>query len=277
MASLLEVVTPLASLISQSRDSDEVYRNLLSMSTSGASGDALSRYLSLQVTDKELVIPVLINAGVLDGNGEATSDAGIRIGQAQLAAATAIDRGWQLVLTVPVFLRPSLDKFVAQHGAAARPCETKAVLSEVANAATEKLVIAAPYLQAGFLTQIIPAVERLLSNGGEVLLITRALSTGSPETSAANAEAAALMREAGARAGRQPVVRSWEESGLGMHFKVAIADAKEAYLGSANFTVGGTTSHVEMGVRLRGEQVGTIAAWVDIVANTLAARRLPSA
>lgn len=61
-----------------------------------------------------------------------------------------------------------------------------------------------------------------------------------------------------------------------MHFKVAIADLREAYLGSANFTVGGTASHVEMGVRLHREQVTTLSALVDIVANALASRRLPS-
>ncbi len=49
-----------------------------------------------------------------------------------------------------------------------------------------------------------------------------------------------------------------------------------AYLGSANFTLGGSGAHAEVGVLLHGRQVMPPTRWVDTVANELARRRLPA-
>jgi phosphatidylserine/phosphatidylglycerophosphate/cardiolipin synthase-like enzyme len=276
VASVLEAVKPLANLVAQAADAHVVYNELAALARSGAHGSALTQYLATQVSDRNLAGEVLTYAGVLDNSGAVKPEAVVRIGQAEVLAEAEEATGWQLVLTVPSFLRRPLADLVRTYGAAARPRETTQVLKEVADAARQRLVIAAPYLQTGFVTIVIPAVQRLLSEGGEVMVVTRALSLRSPEMSSANTEAVALLREAGARTGREPVVRSWEESGLGVHFKVAIADGRLAYLGSANFTLAGTAGHAEIGVVLNGQRVATLARWVDIVADTLAARRLPA-
>ncbi len=126
---------------------------------------------------------------------------------------------WQLVLTVPPFLRGPLAELVAAHGDAARPRETSQVLAEVAASAQARLVLAAPYLHTRFVAALVPAVRRLLGAGEEVLVVTRALSLRAPERSSANVEAVGLLRDAGTCTGREVTVRSWEESGLGIHFK----------------------------------------------------------
>nr|WP_225955288.1 phospholipase D-like domain-containing protein [Kibdelosporangium phytohabitans] len=204
-----------------------------------------------------------------------TPCAAVRLAQAQVLTEAAED-SWELVLTVPGFLRRTLADLVAVNGDRSRPRETQATLVEVAATARDNLMIAAPYLHADFVTTLANPLQRVLQTGGAVTVITRALSLTAPERSSANVEAIALLRQVAERAGRAITVRSWEESGLGVHFKVVIADHRLAYLGSANLTPGGTAAHAEAGVLLRGPRVAALSRWLTAVADELARRRLPS-
>lgn len=276
MAGILETIRPLVTLLAQAPDPVGLARALQESAMDGADGTTLTTQLATQVTDTTLAEAALRFASVLDSTGHVTREAATRLGQAAILTEAEAEGGWQLVITVPGFLRTALDAFVAEHGASARPRETTATLREVAKAARRRLVIAAPYLHTAFVSLLAADVERILVARGDVLVITRALALTAPERSTANAQAVALLRQAADRAGRTLTVRSWEESGLGIHFKVLLADDDLAYLGSANPTPGGTLAHAEAGVLLRGRGVAILGQWLDMVCAELARRRLPA-
>lgn len=108
------------------------------------------------------------------------------------------------------------------------------------------------------------------------------MSLRAPQTSSANVEAVEQLRAdaepatAGAAAGRMRVC-SWEERGLGLHFKAVVAAGRRAYLGSSNFTPGGTAGHAEGGVLLDSSRVQLLESWLLAVADELDERRLPHA
>ncbi|GAB3855804.1 hypothetical protein GCM10029963_51140 [Micromonospora andamanensis] len=276
MASVLEPLKPFVALIRQAPEPMTLAARLLDLAESGSTGAELTTVLSTSVTDGNLARSALIHADILDIAGNRTPRAAVRLAQAQVLAEAAED-SWELVLTVPGFLRRTLADLVAGNGDRSRPRETQATLVEVAATARHDLVIAAPYLHADFAVTLANPLQRVLWAGGTVTVITRALSLTAPERSSANVEAIALLRQAAEHTGRVITVRSWEESGLGVHFKVVVADRKVAYLGSANLTPGGTVAHAEAGVLLRGPLVADLSRWLTAVADELARRRLPSA
>lgn len=141
------------------------------------------------VADGPLVRPALMHAGVLDAAGAVTAAGATRLAQTLVLIEATQAGSWQLVLTVPGFLRGALDACVAGHGDGARPRETTAVLREVAGAARKRLLIAAPYLHEQFVHVLAPDVERVLADGGRVEVITRALSLTTPARSSANVSA----------------------------------------------------------------------------------------
>lgn len=275
MASVLEPLKPVVALIRQAPEPMTLAARLLDLAESGSTGAELATVLSTSVTDGNLARSALIHADILDMAGNRTPRAAVRLAQAQVLTEAAED-SWELVLTVPGFLRRTLADLVAGNGDRSRPRETQATLVEVAATARDDLMIAAPYLHADFVTTLANPLQRVLQVGGTVTVITRALSLTAPERSSANVEAIALLRRVAERAGRAISVRSWEESGLGVHFKVVVADRKLAYLGSANLTPGGTVAHAEAGVLLRGPRVAHLSRWLTAVADELARRRLPS-
>jgi phosphatidylserine/phosphatidylglycerophosphate/cardiolipin synthase-like enzyme len=276
VAGVLESLRPLVALIGQADDPVVLAENLAGMAESGAPGPDISTALAREVTDRSLTASALLYAGVLDVTGERTAATALRLAQAHVLVAAATDDHWELVLTVPGFLRGTLSQLVATLGESARPRETGPAITEVAMSARDSLIVAAPYLHAAFIHVLSGSVERVLRAGGTATVITRALSLAAPERSSANVEAVAELRQAAERAKRAVTVRSWEETGLGIHFKVVIADGRLAYLGSANLTPGGALAHAEAGVILRGSRVANLSWWLAAVADELGRRRLPA-
>lgn len=288
MDSLLVAVRPLVDLLGRA-DEPALFAAQLLEAAVGARGGSPTgggrevwKVCEAHAHDVELVAPVLACAQVTvaPAAGAALTDvAALRIAQAQAVLADRRDDAWQLVLTVPGFLRQRLD---ALAGGGPRPRETSTVLPEVAASATKRLVIAAPYLHTAFIQYLVEPVRRLLSDGGDVVVLTRALSLRAPQTSSANVEAVEQLRAAaepaatGAAAGNMRVC-SWEERGLGLHFKAVVADGRRAYLGSSNLTPGGTAGHAEGGVLLDSSRVQLLESWLLAVADELDERRLPHA
>lgn len=275
MAAVLEGVTPLVTLLSQAEDP---------VAAAGAAAACVARDdpvalvfgIQAAVEDGRLVGPVLRFAGVLDERGGLGRDAAVRVGQALVlleAREQVWSPGWELLVTVPDFLRESYSNWVEGGSAVLGPVrETGQALLEVASTARSRLIVASPFLHAGFVEGLVPALRQVLAGGGEVLLLTRALSWGAPERSSANVEAVQVLRGAASEAtsqGGRLVVRSWEGSRLGIHFKAVVADDAWAYLGSANLTTAGASVHAEMGALLRGKSVGTLAGWLRLVAAEL--------
>ena len=154
-------------------------------------------------------------------------------------------------------------------------------IRETAASAGPLLQIAAPYLHSGFVGLLAPQVERVLDAGGQVQLVTRALSLRAPDRSSANVDAVTLLRNAADGKPGRLLVASWEETGLGIHFKVVLAHREDgtqtAYIGSSNLTPGGTLAHAEAGVIANGPQVEALSKWLDLTVSELRRRRLPSA
>jgi phosphatidylserine/phosphatidylglycerophosphate/cardiolipin synthase-like enzyme len=272
--SVLVTINPLVDLLSRAEHPHTFADELLSAArTGGPDIAALWQTCDRHARDPELVGPVLAAAGVLDRpsrHGQLADGAAVRIGQAQAVLADRLDDQWELVLTVPGFLR---DRLKTLDGP--RPRETSSVITDVAASARDRLVIAAPYLHTGFIQYLVEPVRTLLHRGGQVVVITRALSLRAPAASSANLEAVEQIRQASSEHSSQLRVCSWEERGLGIHFKAVVADGERAYLGSSNLTPGGAAGHAEGGVRLRSSRVATLDSWLMAVADELEQRRLP--
>lgn len=274
MAGVLEPLKPLVSLLFQADAPTALAERLCGLALAGGDGKAIRAELARSVTDGVLAGDVLTHAQVLDATGTVTPVAAVRLGQAQALAELRADEGCELVLTVPPFLRDTLDDLARGNMADHRPWETLPAITEVSRAAKERLIIAAPYLHPGLMAQMTRHVERITEDGGKVVIITRALSPASPFSSASNRESIALLRAAASRAERGLVVRSWEEKGIGVHFKAVVADHHLAYLGSANLTPWGAHCHAEAGVLLRGAHVALLSDWLSRVAAVLGRRRV---
>jgi phosphatidylserine/phosphatidylglycerophosphate/cardiolipin synthase-like enzyme len=274
VASVLEPLSPLVNLLAQADVPAALAGRLCDMAMAGADGEAIRAELARSVTDGGLTGDVLRHAQILRADGTVTPAAAIRLGQAQALTELRAEEGCELVLTVPPFLRDTLHELARGSMIDGRPRETMPAITEVAGAAKERLVIAAPYLHPGLVARLTGHVERITSAGGKVVVITRALAPGSPIRSASNHESITLLRAAARRAEGRLIVRSWEEEGIGVHLKAVAADHDLAYLGSANLTPWGVHCHAEAGVLLRGRQAALLADWLDRIAFTLDRRRI---
>lgn len=267
MARVLESLKPLLALIGQADDAVGAAQKL-SAAAEGGTGIALVRQLAALVTDKNLAAGVLQHAGVINGSGELTAQAAIRLAQTLALAEALHENQCDLVVTVPDFLRSALATMVRESPAISRPLETAATMMSVARQAQERLVIAAPFLHPKLVETLLPHVKRLIGAKGKVLVLTRAIGPAIGR-SQANHDSVTLLRAAAGRAPSRLSVRSWEESGLGIHCKVVLADHAVAYLGSANLTVHGANSQAEIGVLLRGPQLKILTAWLDQISSVL--------
>jgi hypothetical protein len=228
--SLLDCLNPLVDLLNHAPDPTGFAAQLLAATTPGDTGtgagaagaaagsaEQVWQVCTQHLSEPALIGPVLSFAEILAGPARSaplTDVARLRASAAQaLLAARQADR-WELVLTVPGFLRERLDALAGLAGSA-RPRQTATVLTDVAASATAELIIAAPYLHTGFVQFLVEPVTRLLERGGTVLVLTRALSLRAPKASSANVEAVEMLSTAGAGAPSRLCVCSWEARGLG--------------------------------------------------------------
>ncbi|MEU2179023.1 phospholipase D family protein [Nocardia sp. NPDC019219] len=268
MAGVLESLRPLHALIAQADDPVALATVLSRMVCAGAEGSAISAAIAAEIADARLVHSTLSYAGIVTDDGELADTAAARLAQLQVIEEMSASDSWELVATVPEFLRGTHSSFVDRFGPAARLRQTKLAIPEIAVRARHRLIIAAPYLHGEVTHALATQVRRILRARGEVIVITRAISSLSLGQSRPNAEAVARLRAA-SPAGGTLRIRSWEGPGLGIHFKALVADDEWAYLGSANLTPGGMADHAEIGVLLRGRRVRQLARWMEAVAEEL--------
>ncbi|OQQ17501.1 hypothetical protein B0675_10575 [Streptomyces sp. M41(2017)] len=272
MARVLEPLRPLVSLLLQAPDPVGIAAAAIDITAAGGTGPEVTALIANVVTDRRLVSYALIHASVLDEGGQLTKAAPLFLARAHAMVAMSVEDGWELVLTVPAFLKDSLATMSRDNGGPGLPLDTGRTIRLVAESARTHLVIAAPYLHPSLANALAPALATLLAAGGTATLISRALGWAAPDRSDANVEAVAVLREAAGEASGRLKVCSWDESGLGVHFKVVLADDQLAYVGSANLTPGGTEAHAEAGVLLRGKQVRSLSRWLRAVADELTRR-----
>ncbi|MFF0089249.1 phospholipase D-like domain-containing protein [Streptomyces canus] len=274
MARVLEPLRPLVSLLQQAADPVRVAAAATSLAAAGATAAKVIEQVANAVTDQRLVPHTLVHAGVLREDGRLTEAAPLLLAQAHAMVAMSVEDNWDLVLTVPTFLRDSLNSMSRDNGGPGLPLDTERTLRMVAESAKNRLVMAAPYLHPSFVSALAPAMADLLANGGRAVVITRALGVSAPKRSEANVDSVSILREAAGANGGRLKICSWDEPGLGVHFKVLLADEHLAYVGSANLTPGGTSSHAEAGVLLRGRRVRSLSRWLHVVADELIRRSL---
>jgi len=281
MARLLDAVTPLADLLARTPDPDAAIASVRAACADGATAvmRAVREAAGAAGIDPRLITLAAAHAGITtaDGSNPPTLAELAAVGG---ALETLVDlrreTNVSLVFTVPAFLAAAFDTFTSTTPGV-RAERTAAVVSEVAAAARSSLTIAAPYLATVAVGALVPAASQVLSAGGVVTVITRALSPRSPEPAEANITAVEALRDAAAgRPGRLRVC-SWEEEGLGVHLKAVIANDADAYLGSANLTGPGQLGHAEAGVRLPPRLARPLAQWLGLLADALDARRAVAA
>ncbi|MFI8927678.1 phospholipase D-like domain-containing protein [Streptomyces sp. NPDC053474] len=271
MAGVLESLKPLVTLLGQAENPADVCRQLSSAADTEP-GHVLIKRLAASVVDKPLASGVLCHAGVVDESSRLLPTAVVRLAQAEALVEALCENQCDLVVTVPAFLRSALSELVSERPAVHRPRETSETLVGLAREAKKRLVIAAPFLHRDLMGSLLPHVRRLLASGGDVLLITRALTSPGGRQSRANLEAVQVLTKGTMRHRERLTIRSWEEPTLGIHCKVMIADGRVAYLGSANMTVHGTSAHAEVGVLLKGPQVSVLSLWLDQISGVLEER-----
>ena len=144
--------------------------------------------------------------------------------------------------------------------------DLRAAIVDLVVSAQRRIVLASPYWDAATTEELYPLLARRITAGVQVDLLGR--EVGGPTAGAAALDA--LAKRLGTTACR---VTCWARpSGVDpfgletFHFKVAIADGgARAYLGSANFTVSGMRSRMELGVVLAGAQAAALSRMVDAI------------
>ncbi|MPQ99582.1 hypothetical protein GB931_16995 [Modestobacter sp. I12A-02628] len=266
MASLLEAVTPLADLVAHTPDPAAAVAGVRAAAPGGPA--AVAAALTTAGADRRLLPAALAFAGA--GPGCPQSELAAVAGALEVLVAQQLAGRVSLVLTVPEFLTAAHARFLADHpGVGAR--RTSGVIADIAAGAVRELTVAAPFLAAVAVEDLLPDVRRVLGAGGRVTVLTRALTSRCPEPSGANIAAVAAVRAAGDGRPGSLRVRSWEGPGLGVHLKAVVGDRADGYLGSANVTGGGQRDHVEAGVRLPRTLAAPLADWLDLLAVALTA------
>ncbi len=256
MASLLERLEPLVEVAGKTPDPVATCETMIAAAEAGNTETLISC-----LGDNRFAIPALRYGGVLDERGLLSGSARDQLIRTQtvLAARRAGTDRWDRVMTVPPYLRKSLDK----EGVS----ETADVLVRLVSEARARIVMASPFLDKGF-DRLVPALARFVDGGGSLVLLTRDLV----DPDSRNAR---VVRDLRRRCGSGAVldVVSWDEEGLGLHMKAAVVDSRHAYVGSANFTWGGMSQQAELGVLLEGPSVAGIERLLDLLAVELRNRK----
>lgn len=135
---------------------------------------------------------------------------------------------------------------------------TLGVLTQLLAEAERRVIISAPFMQAGYGLSAGPisdAVRFALSRGVSVDVISsgKSLQTVCAEL----AHARGLFRSF------RPQANVMDENFIGSHAKFCVTDGRAAYIGSANLTGRGLSGQIEMGVFVRGEIAAQIEEFCD--------------
>jgi|SRR5579862_655382 len=140
---------------------------------------------------------------------------------------------------------------------------TLGVLTQLFAEAERRVVISAPFMQAGYGLSAGPlcdAVRFALARRVSVDVIS---SGKSLQTICAEfAQAGSLFRSF------RPQANVLDESFIGSHAKFCVGDGRAGYIGSANLTGRGLSGQVEMGVLVRGQVAAQIEEFCDYCIET---------
>ena len=135
---------------------------------------------------------------------------------------------------------------------------TLGVLTQLVAEAERRVVISAPFMQAGYGLSAGPICEALrfaLARGVSVDVISSGKSLSNVS--------ADFKHALGAFRTFRPHANIADEKFIGSHAKFCVADGRAAYIGSANLTGRGLSGQVELGVLVRGEPAAQIEEFCD--------------
>lgn len=175
-----------------------------------------------------------------------------------LTVTTAGEPQMDLCATVPAGLPPT-----AYAALARETLDLRAALFDLVASAQRRVVLASPFWDRTTAEELRELLLRRVVAGVGIDLLGRAEGGEGDEY---RALVAGLLDRPGVRA------YGWYERGAGkgvgvqtFHFKaVVIDDGVRAYLGSANLTVAGLRSRLELGVVLRGSTAVSLARILDL-------------
>lgn len=204
------------------------------------------------VLDAFVDLGVLRNdRGVLHLSKKCLEDtAGFRSGVWQGLRVSSSDIEKRPSVRLCIALPPELEAEI-EEGLRREAADLRAAILEIIASARRDLVLASPFWDEETADEIADLLKKRIEAGVHVSVLGR---FAEPGTSAV----AASLRQLSA-SGRCRVL-SWFSVGPGerniqtFHFKAAVADEGEiAYLGTANFTMSGLRSRMELGVVISGE------------------------
>jgi hypothetical protein len=184
---------------------------------------------------------------------------GVREG---LAASTTqfSDSSTVLVATIP----PSIE-LITRDLLLRDTSDLRVAVMDLVVSAQRRLVLASPFWYEETADELAEFLARRIAAGVRVELLGRELGGPTPSGLVLRG----LVERLDPTSCRATSwYRALPEEPFGsetFHFKLAIADASRAYLGTANFTASGLRSRMELGVILRGNLARSLQRVVDVV------------
>lgn len=146
--------------------------------------------------------------------------------------------------------------------------QISSALLDVCRTADDSLLVVSPFLESQGIEWLQPGIEGAIRRGVDVTIVSRELREGEPNMRALTD----LVEIEGGKHGTLRVYDYYEPDPHSekplytLHSKVIVADEREAYIGSANFTNYGLSQNLEVGVILRGEEVTDLqAVFTDVI------------
>lgn len=251
MDRLLEELNPLAKIIKQHKNPGKLYRDLIDKVRSESSN-------IVQALDCKNAKSVLITSDVIDQNGDLKPSAELNIHRSfgmAVGLSKESDFECEPVITLPKIFQDEIDSTNFK--------KTLTILRRMLSGAEHEIIIASPFFDPGF-KNFSGILESAIERGCQLLILTRELSDPESFNSKALNEIASKYQN---RDNCQIV--SWEKKKLGIHLKSMVVDSEKAYIGSANFTKGGISEHVELGIYIEGSQAEKIQEFIRNVSEVI--------
>jgi phosphatidylserine/phosphatidylglycerophosphate/cardiolipin synthase-like enzyme len=168
-----------------------------------------------------------------------------------------------ILAALPTGLPASLQEAITSEAS-----DLRAGLIGLLTEAQEHLMLASPFWDETTMTDLGNILERRLNGGIRIDLLVRAIAHPGERTQNTTRTLEHLAQHPGCRIWTWNIPLAADHFGTQtFHFKCIIADhGKQAYLGSANFTMASFRSRMELGVLLDGDSARTLSS---IIAQTL--------
>ncbi|MCD8560227.1 MAG: phospholipase D-like domain-containing protein [Shewanella xiamenensis] len=141
-------------------------------------------------------------------------------------------------------------------------------IAEIINSAKHELYVIAPYWSINGVKALISSLDRLEKPELKVRILTQPAEKLNHE----ELKAVSHLKEffLGLKTNFKILAPTMENSFTPLiHAKSVIADGRDAYIGSANYTASGIEHSIEIGARFKGDGVRPLLVWAKYLENVL--------